>query len=70
MKQRLEWARKLAEEMPRGEQQQQLLEQIKQRDAKIHELCGDRLAMFGMLDQFMNEFGFDDEDEEFNEEFF
>ncbi len=63
MKMHLEHARKLAEKMPRGEQQQQLLETIKQKDVQVQEICGTGLDMFGMFNPFMDEMFYEDEDE-------
>jgi hypothetical protein len=71
MKQKLEKARKLAETLPRGELQQQLLERIRQKEAQVQALCGNQLAGFGAMENiFMEMFGdidediFDDEEDE------
>lgn len=65
----LDDARRLVGEMPRGEQQQQLLEKIKLRDEKIAEIDARNPSMSDVMDRIFGGFGADmgedfDEDEE------
>jgi tetratricopeptide (TPR) repeat protein len=61
----LDQARRLIEAMPRGEQQQQLLDQLKQKEKIIAELTAGRMSMFDMMDRLFSGFGgFGDEDED------
>jgi hypothetical protein len=59
MKLHLDKARTLAEAMPRGEEQQQLLERIKQREAKVQEMSraglNDMMAEFGDIFEMLGE---------------
>lgn len=64
MNQRLEEARRLAEALPRGEQQQQILEEIREKQQRVRELDEELFGGFNPADDIF-EFGdFDDEDYE------
>ena len=62
----LDDARQLIEAMPRGEQQQQFLEQIKEKEEIIAKLDAGRPEMFSMMERLFGGFdgGFDDEDDD------
>lgn len=63
----LDAARRLVEALPRGEQQQQHLEQIKEKEAIIAKLDAGRPDMFSMMGRIFEGFGGemdDDEDED------
>jgi tetratricopeptide (TPR) repeat protein len=66
----LDKARKLVEELPRGEQQQQFLELIKSREAELAELSANNPSMRDVMDRIFGGFGpdmgdDDDEDDSF-----
>ncbi|MBI2807223.1 MAG: tetratricopeptide repeat protein [Planctomycetes bacterium] len=72
----LDDARRLIEQMPRGELQQQFMEEIKEKEKIITELNSRRPGMMDMFDNFFNSGGFgpmfgdEDEDEDaFYDEF-
>ncbi len=59
----IERARKLVEEMPRGERQQQILERIEQLERRVEDVCGPPFNPLTMLDPFGG--FFDDEEDDF-----
>ena len=62
-------ARGLVEEMPRGELQQQYLEQIKEREQIIAEFNARNPSMMDMMDRFFTGgFGPDLDDDDFGDE--
>lgn len=63
IRQVLEQARRLTESMPRGEGQQQILEEIQARQNRARELNASHLDGFNPLVDFIN-FGFSDEDDD------
>lgn len=65
----LDNARRLVEEMPRGEQQQRYLEGIQERQAVLAELEARQAPMMGMLDSFMGD-GDEFDDDDFDEDEF
>jgi len=67
-KEHLDSARRLIEQMPRGEQQQQYLEKIQEYEKLIAELAAGRFSMLDALGSMFDQFGgFDDEFEEDDE---
>jgi tetratricopeptide (TPR) repeat protein len=59
-------ARRLVEALPRGEEQQQFLDQIKEQEELLAQLHARGPAMFDMLDQIFS--GIDDDDDEFDQD--
>jgi tetratricopeptide (TPR) repeat protein len=65
----LDAARRLIEGLPRGEQQQQYLEQIKEKEAIIAKLDAGRPEMFSMMERMFESFGgeYDDDDDDLDD---
>ena len=65
----LDQARRLVEAIPRGEQQQQLLEQIQEKEEMIAALNAGRPNMFSMMERLFGGFGPGDDDfEDFDDD--
>jgi tetratricopeptide (TPR) repeat protein len=66
--QHLDAARRLVEAMPRGEEQQQFLDAIKEKEDLLAELHARRPAMFEMLDDIFGDLGDEDDDRGFDDD--
>jgi tetratricopeptide (TPR) repeat protein len=64
----LDQARRLAEELPRGEEQEQLLEQIMERDQIIAEIEARNPSLMDVMERFFRDGPFDPDDDEGDEE--
>jgi tetratricopeptide (TPR) repeat protein len=60
----LDQARRLVEQLPRGEQQQQYLERMKRQEEVIAELNAQRPTMFDFLGDILDPDAFDEDDED------
>ena len=68
-KEHLDQARRLIEGLPRGEQQHQLLDQIREKEKIINDLNAGRMSMFSMFDHIFSGFSPPDESEFWEDEY-